>query len=120
MAEMFVARSADLKEGQWKIISNGPDEIGVVRVNGALHAFRNVCPHQGGPVCEGMLIHKAEEIIGPDLTYRGMRFGGTLHIVCPWHGWEFNVETGHAAGDHRKGLRKYEVIERGEDIYVVL
>jgi nitrite reductase (NADH) small subunit len=120
MAEMFVARSADLKEGQCKIISNGSNEIGVVRANGALHAFRNVCPHQGGPVCEGMLIHKPEQIINPDMTYQGMRFSDTIHIVCPWHGWEFNIETGRAVGDQRKRLHKYEVIERGENIYVTV
>jgi nitrite reductase/ring-hydroxylating ferredoxin subunit len=121
MAEIFVCPSAELGEGARKLVENGADQIGVIRASGALHAFSNVCPHQGGPVCEGLLVHKVEEVIGPDKTYRGMRFNeDELHIVCPWHGWEFNVETGRCAGDGRQSLRRYKVIERNEGIYVVV
>ncbi len=56
MTDVFVATSCDLREGERKIVEHGVHEIGVVRANGRLHAFRNVCPHQGGPVCEGALI----------------------------------------------------------------
>jgi nitrite reductase/ring-hydroxylating ferredoxin subunit len=121
MAEVFVAKSADLAEGARKIIDNGADKIGVIRANGVLHAFRNVCPHQGGPVCEGLVVHKVEEVIAEDKTYHGMRFSkDELHIVCPWHGWEFNIATGRCAGDGKHGLKRYQVIERDNDIYVVI
>ena len=46
--ELFVAKQADLPDGERKIVPNGNYEIGVYRVNGELHAYRNVCPHQGG------------------------------------------------------------------------
>ncbi|SRR6266568_3560375 len=121
MAEHFVARSDDIKEGERRIVASGRHTIGVVRAKGKLHAYRNICPHQGGPVCEGLLIHKVEAIIGPDKTFRGTRFSDDeLHIVCPWHGWEFNVETGRCAGDGKHGLHKYKVVERDDEIYVVI
>jgi nitrite reductase/ring-hydroxylating ferredoxin subunit len=121
MPEVFVGRSQDLKEGERRIVTSGPHSVGVLRANGKLYAYRNECPHQGGPVCEGLMVHKVEEIIAPDKTYRGMRYNrDELNIVCPWHGWEFNIETGRCAGDGRHGLRKYPVVERQGEIYVVM
>jgi nitrite reductase/ring-hydroxylating ferredoxin subunit len=121
MTEVFVADSAALREGERKILTHGKHEIGVVRANGQLQAYRNVCPHQGGPVCEGAMIHRVEEIIADDKTYLGMKFSETdINIVCPWHGWEFDVATGRCAGDGRHSLKKYPVSERDGGIYVIV
>ena len=121
MTELFVTKAQDLKEGAKAFVENGASKIGVLRTKGKLHAFLNVCPHQGGPVCEGLIIHKVEEVIADDKTYKGMRFSDDeLHVVCPWHGWEFDIETGRCAGDGRHELRRYDVVERGDEIYVVL
>jgi nitrite reductase (NADH) small subunit len=121
MLEIFVGHANELTEGGRIIVADGADRIGVVRVKGNLHAFLNICPHQGGPVCEGLMIHRVEEIIAPDKTYQGMRFDEeTLHVVCPWHGWEFNVETGRCAGDGKHALKRFPVMERGGMIYVIV
>jgi nitrite reductase (NADH) small subunit len=121
MPEVFVCQSTELGEGARKIVTNGADQIGVIRAGGVLHAFRNACPHQGGPVCEGLIVHKVEEVIAADRTYQGMRFNeNELHIVCPWHGWEFNIATGHCAGDGKHALKRYRVLERDNGIYVVV
>ena len=121
MAEVFLCNSAELGEGARKLIANGSDQIGVIRAGGVLHAFRNVCPHQGGPVCEGLIVHKVEEVLAEDKTYQGMRFSeDVLHIVCPWHGWEFNIGTGRCAGDGKHALKRYQVIEHDNGIYVVV
>jgi nitrite reductase (NADH) small subunit len=121
MPDIFVSKADDLKEGERKIISHGAQEIGVIRANGALYAYTNLCPHQGGPACEGLLVHKVEEIIAEDKTYRGMRFNeDILHIVCPWHGWEFDIATGRCAGDGKFGLRKHNAFERDGVVYVTV
>lgn len=117
---MYVAKSSELGEGERKLIKHGGLEIGVLRANGRLRAILNVCPHQGGPVCEGMMIHRVEEIIGAGHEYRGMRYTDDLHLVCPWHGWEFLIETGRCAGDGAKSLRVFPVQERDGAIYVVV
>jgi nitrite reductase (NADH) small subunit len=120
MPELFVARTAELKEGDRRIVENGNAAIGVLRAKGQLFAYLNECPHQGGPVCEGLMINRVEEELGPDKTYRGMRYSDDLHIVCPWHGWEFNIETGKCAGDGKHAIRRYKVVERDGEIYVVV
>lgn len=120
MTELYVAKSSELEEGERKLIKHGDLEIGVLRANGGIRAILNVCPHQGGPVCEGMMIHRVEEVIGADRAYRGMRFTDDLHLVCPWHGWEFHIETGRCAGDGAHSLRVFPVREREGEIYVVV
>lgn len=121
MAEVLVARSEELAEGQRKLLDVDGMVIGVMRARGKLHAFLNICPHQGGPVCEGRMIHRVEEVLGEHKTYLSMRFvEEDLHIVCPWHGWEFNLDTGRCAGDGKHGLRRFPVSEREGEIYVAV
>ncbi len=121
MTEVFVAKSSDLPEGGRRIIVENRRQIGIIRAKGRLHAFANICPHQGGPVCDGLLIHRVEDVIAPDKTYHGMRFSpDDLHLVCPWHGWEFDIESGRCAGDGRHALRRYETLERDDAIYVLV
>ena len=118
--ELFVAKSSDLPDGERRIVPHGRSEIGVYRVGGKLYAYRNLCAHQGGPACEGLLMAKVEEVIADDRTYQGMRFNhDEMHIVCPWHGWEYDLATGINVADKAFQLRKYEVVEKGGEIYVL-
>jgi nitrite reductase/ring-hydroxylating ferredoxin subunit len=121
MEDVFVAEESELEEGGRRIVEHNGVQVGVLRANGKLVAYRNVCPHQGGPVCDGLLIHKVEEVIDERRCYRGMRFDEkTLHIVCPWHGWEFDVSTGACAGDGKLKLVAYKVITKDRRVYVRL
>lgn len=119
--EINVGKTSDFKEGDKKIVPNGSSEIGVYFVKGGWHAYQNLCPHQGGPACEGLLMAKVEEVIAEDKTYQGMRFNhDEMHIVCPWHGWEFDIANGEAVADRKHKLRRYDVEVRGDEVYVLL
>jgi nitrite reductase/ring-hydroxylating ferredoxin subunit len=39
-------------------------------------------------------------------------------LVCPWHGFEFNLETGCHPGDASVRLTPVKVAVRGGQIYV--
>ncbi|MFL4976892.1 MAG: Rieske (2Fe-2S) protein [Xanthobacteraceae bacterium] len=119
MAEWFVAKVSDMPDGDRRIVTAGAQEIGVFHKNGAYYAYSNYCLHAGGPACEGILINKVVDIIAPDKTYRGQTFSDDLHFVCPWHGYEYDIKTGECVGNRRLKLRKYEVVRRGDDVYVV-
>jgi nitrite reductase/ring-hydroxylating ferredoxin subunit len=41
-----------------------------------------------------------------------------MHIVCPWHGYEFHLSDGTHVCDKRLRLTKYPVIQRDGEIYV--
>jgi len=70
--------------------------------------------------CEGVLVNKVVDLIAADRTYEGQTFADELHFVCPWHGYEYDIKTGECAGDRKLKLRKYEVVRRGDDIFVVI
>jgi nitrite reductase/ring-hydroxylating ferredoxin subunit len=119
--EIYVGRAAEFIENDRKIVKNGDAEIGVLHRNGKYYAYSNTCLHQGGPSCEGMIIAKVEEVIAPDKTYLGQKWSeNEIHFVCPWHGWEYDLETGEFVVDRRKKLKKYAVVEKGADVYVVV
>lgn len=120
MAEIFVAKIAQFADGERRIVTDGKREIGVFHWRGAYYAYENLCLHQGGPACEGLLMHKVEDVIAPDRTWAGQRFSDCeIHFVCPWHGYEYDLMTGECAADRRLKLKRFEVLRRGEDLYVI-
>jgi hypothetical protein len=59
MPEKFVAKLADFKDGERRIVFVGDNEIGVFRHDGAFYAYSNFCLHQG-PAYEGLTIARVE------------------------------------------------------------
>ncbi len=65
---------------------------------GQFYAYANMCLHQGGPACEGLIMHQVEDVIGPDKTWVGQKFSEErVNFVCPWHGYEYDIKTGECA-----------------------
>jgi nitrite reductase/ring-hydroxylating ferredoxin subunit len=119
MAEWFVAKASEMADGDRRIVTAGKRDIGVFCKDGGYHAYSNTCLHQGGPACEGLLISNVVDVVTPDRLYHGQTFGDDMHFVCPWHGYEYDLKTGDCIGDRKQKLRKYEVVVRGGDIFVV-
>ena len=112
-AERFVVCAADeLPPGARRIVKVGSRSIGVFNVGGRYYALRNVCPHQGAPLCEGPLT--GTTLPGPPGTFRYGREGEILR--CPWHGWEFDVTSGRSIfNPHAVRVRAYPVAEEDAD-----
>ena len=119
MPESFVAKATDMQDGDRRIVVAGRHEIGVFCKDGAYYAYSNYCVHAGGPACEGIIVNQVVDVIAPDRTYQGQTFSDEVHFACPWHGYEYDLKTGECVGDRRLKLRKFEVVRRGEDLYVV-
>ena len=101
-----VARADELPEGGRLIIEAGGRSIGVFRENGRYYALLNRCPHQGAELCRGDLVGLLESSSPGEF-----RFDPTRRLlVCPWHGWEFDLETGQSYADPaRTRVRPYTV-----------
>ena len=103
-----------LAPGQRRIVDAGGRSIGVFRVGDRFFGIRNRCPHQGGPLCVG-------HVLG-DATADGLgqvRISETtVRVACPWHGWEYDLETGQSfMGPGEPGVRSYGVgVEAGVDL----
>jgi nitrite reductase/ring-hydroxylating ferredoxin subunit len=120
MKKIFVSKLSDLADGARQLVRDGDLEIGVYRRGAEFVAYRNLCVHQGGPACEGITMHKVIEVIRPDKTSAGLRFDmAEEHIVCPWHGVEYDIKDGACIADRKKKLKKYEVVTEEGSIYVL-
>jgi len=102
-------------EGGVRMLDVGGHRVGLYRVEGALHALADRCPHRGAPLCSGRVATPIEA--GPE----GLELGTPHSIVrCPWHKWEFEIATGRALADERLRVRRYAVRLDGDDVVVSL
>jgi 3-phenylpropionate/trans-cinnamate dioxygenase ferredoxin subunit len=109
MRSVIVARADEIGPGERKLVQVGGRSLGVFNVGGEYYAVRNRCPHQGGPLCEGLQFAPLRSG-GPGEYTRGS--DGEI-IRCPWHGWEFSVRTGRSWFDpERTRVRSYRAAVR--------
>lgn len=121
MREVNIGAASEFSDPGRKIVGFPGFEVAVFRLDGEFFAWLNLCPHMGGPVCQGKMIAKVEEIIAEDKTSKGMVFSKTrMHIVCPWHGFEFDIRTGAHPGNARARLRKIKVAVEGGDVVIAV
>jgi nitrite reductase (NADH) small subunit len=119
--EHRVAAAAEIVDGERVLVRVEDLEVGVFRVGGVLHAWENRCVHQGGPVCTGRVLGRTEVILAADKTVlREDRSTEEIHIACPWHGWEFNLETGICPALPSRRLHRVTVTERGGEVFLSL
>lgn len=93
-----VAKRNQIPEGSGLAVEAEGREIGLFLVDGRVCAIDPVCPHAGGPLTEGGVNGR--------------------NVMCPWHGWEFSLETGICDFNDAICLKTYKVKEEGGDIFV--
>ncbi|WP_283179148.1 Rieske (2Fe-2S) protein [Gemmobacter sp. 24YEA27] len=98
--------------GRLKIEINGRPVV-IFNVEGRFYALSDRCPHQGGPLSGGDQIGelRAERVGEHQYCRRNMT------VRCPWHHWEFDIETGRSRIDPaRLKVRSFETaVESGPD-----
>ena len=106
MARFVVGTVDEIPPGQRRIVEVNGISIGVFNIKGSYFALRNVCPHQGAPLCRGSV--RGTTLPSAPGEYRWGRDGEIIR--CPWHGWEFDVLTGRSLfNPHRCRVKAYEV-----------
>lgn len=115
---VHVGSTDELEPGDRKIVSTARGEVGVFNLDGEYTALLNRCVHQGGPACQGRL---TKEIEG---EYTGLgerveeRYSDRAVVKCPWHGWEYFVDSGELVGDTSIALPTFDVVVEGDDLYL--
>ncbi len=107
--------SALVNEGDRAFVDADGVEIAVFNIEGEYHAVANYCVHQGGPLCEGEL--RGQFGMGEDgweWTYDDTE----RTVVCPWHGWKFDLVTGKSVTDERYAAPTYDVEVEDGTVYV--
>ena len=100
-----ICPTSELSPGEREIADLDGVSVGVFNVNGEYYALKNDCPHQRAPLCQGKVTGTtmAEEPGEVNWKCDG-------HILrCPWHGWEFEIETGESVfNPHKVKARSFE------------
>lgn len=118
---VFVGKSETIPEKGRLIVDIDDHTIGIFRVGAKLYAYENICPHQGGPACQGRIVPRVRENIDEQKLAHGLRFDDEqLHVVCPWHGAEYVITTGSHVTLPAMRLRGFATEERDGDIYVLV
>jgi nitrite reductase (NADH) small subunit len=118
MSEIQIGDLKTFPDNDYRIIAVDSLEVGVFRRGKKLYAYENTCPHYGGPVCQGKILRRVEENLAADKTSRGLRFASEEHIICPWHGVEFDLKTGRNRGHAHYRLRSIAIKVRGGKVYL--
>ena len=95
-----VAKTSEIAPGTSKVVEVSGKTVAIFNCEGAFYAIDNTCKHRGGPLGEGSLA------------------GAT--VSCPWHGWEYNVQTGECAMDPSIKVQKFDVKVEGDDVLISL
>lgn len=75
-------------------------QVCLANVEGRLCALGNICPHRGGPLGQGWLEGDA--------------------VVCPWHSWAFDTNTGQALPPDHGKVDVLPLKIEGEDVLIDL
>ncbi len=93
-----VCRISDLENNCGKRFIVDDVDIAVFRLDDKVYALSNICPHQHSP-----------------LIYDGFLEDGC--VVCPAHGWMFDLKTGKTPMGQR-GLNYFEVRVDENNVFV--
>lgn len=88
------------------VVVVGERTVAIARRGERFMAFRDRCPHQGAPLCRGKLVGTLVPSRPGELTY-----GHDATVIrCPWHKWEWHLESGRAVGrTTNRRVATYEV-----------
>ncbi|QYB07154.1 Rieske 2Fe-2S domain-containing protein [Rhodococcus sp. USK10] len=92
-------------------------DVGIIRTPDKVYAIGNRCPHQGGPMCLG----KMTGTMVPSDPDQYVYDHDGLVVQCPWHAYEFHVDTGESvAGALRGRVPVFEATIRDGNVFCSL
>ena len=93
-----VASLSELPAGSVAEVTVGNEIFALCNVGGRVTAIGGTCLHRGGPLGQGAL--------------RGN------HVVCPWHAWEWDCQTGANDSDPNQRVSTFAVKVEGDEILI--
>ena len=93
-----VGTVGDLAEGEVRVVQVNGLRIALFHVCGRYYALEAACPHEGEPLADGVV--------------EGCR------VLCPWHGYNFDLKTGKCDQDPDLRALTYPVKLQRSDILI--
>lgn len=100
MGKIIAGKVSDISPGSFHKVSVDGKEILVVNLDGNFYAIDDTCTHSGASLSEGKLDGD--------------------HIICGWHGAEFNCKTGKLEKFPAKinDLQTYKVSVESDSVFI--
>ena len=95
-----VLRTEEVPAGEARVADVGHRQLAVFNVGGEFLATANSCVHQGGYLGDGFLDGEV--------------------VICPMHGWQFNVRSGACITRPGQQVKAYEVRVREGQVEVLV
>ncbi len=102
----------DFKSGRTYPMTIEGRPIVIVRKENTFFAIRDICPHQGAFLSTGKVSGSPRRCLPGDEIVLD-QIGEIL--ICPWHGWEFDLNNGRTLAESGQGRAKTYPIELKED-----
>ncbi|MBN8576319.1 MAG: Rieske 2Fe-2S domain-containing protein [Cyclobacteriaceae bacterium] len=102
--KLFNSRQAALDkiaDHQPRLVAVGEQQICLVRQGDSFYAVSNRCTHNGESLSKGK-VNFANE------------------IVCPWHGYQFNLKTGREYQQRSADLETFPIKIEPDGVYIAL
>ena len=99
-AKPAAIRAADIPESGAKLYRVEGEEIAVFKIGDQLCGMQNICPHEGGQLSMGRI--------------------ESNEVVCPLHGYRFDLKTGACRNDPKLKAKIFPVIKQGEEFKITL
>ena len=71
---LSVGKLEEFPEGRGRPVVVDGVKVGVFQLKGRIYAVKDACPHMGASLADGRIVNR--------------------RVVCHWHGWSFDLETG--------------------------
>ena len=95
---VFAARESALREGAGVAVDIGGHSYTLFRIGGKVAAIDGLCPHEGGPLAEGIVSNGI--------------------VTCPWHGWTFDACRGCSLDPPGNDVARYPTLVEDGRVYV--
>ncbi len=89
---------ADIKDKRARIVCIAGERVAIFRNGDGISAVSNACQHQNGPLGEGRIVDGC--------------------ITCPWHGYQYEPETGASPPPFTEKIPTFNVRVVSGEVYV--
>jgi len=96
MTDELKLRASAIPPGESAVVAFDGEQVAVFNIDGVFYACSDACPHAGGPLHQGF-------VEGTD-------------VVCPWHGWRFDMNTD--VPHPKDGVYRYRVTVVDDEIHL--
>ena len=93
-----VTSAALLTPGTLAQVDAGGRTVAICNNGGRIHALHGLCPHRNGPLGQGNL--------------------SDGHVICPWHAWAFECESGQYDFNPDIRVETYAVVDQDGEVFV--